>query len=128
MGETKFVFFIPLSNFHSIGGKKRPANLCPSYIADLEKDLCAAFENKKIYVPERREENTLIGLKVLTKDLCRFYANFKNLGATCYMNALLQALFCDNAFRKAVFNWKGTSEEVCILILHMHSEMLTLPG
>lgn len=65
-------FFIPLSNFHSIGGKKRPANLCPSYIADLEKDLCVAFENKKIYVPERREENTLIGLKVLTKDLCRF--------------------------------------------------------
>jgi ubiquitin C-terminal hydrolase len=78
-------------------GKKRPSQSCPSFIADMEKDLSLAFERKKVYVPERRDENTLVGLK--------------NLGATCYMNALLQSLFGDKAFRHAMYNWKGTSEE-----------------
>ena len=35
----------------------------------------------------------------------------KNLGATCYMNSLLQCLFNNTTFRSAVFKWRPPERE-----------------
>jgi len=32
------------------------------------------------------------------------YVGLRNQGATCYLNSLLQSLYCTNAFRKAIYN------------------------
>jgi len=39
----------------------------------------------------------------------------KNLGATCYMNALMQVLYSIRAFRQGVYEWDGskTEEPIC---------------
>ncbi|KAL0095137.1 hypothetical protein F4703DRAFT_1766363 [Phycomyces blakesleeanus] len=39
------------------------------------------------------------------------YVGIKNQGATCYMNSLLQSLYCTNAFRKAVYQIPTENEE-----------------
>ncbi|KAG0181285.1 hypothetical protein DFQ29_008812 [Apophysomyces sp. BC1021] len=39
------------------------------------------------------------------------YVGIKNQGATCYMNSLLQSLYCTNSFRKAVYQIPTETEE-----------------
>ncbi|KAI8991002.1 hypothetical protein BDF20DRAFT_903898 [Mycotypha africana] len=39
------------------------------------------------------------------------YVGIKNQGATCYMNSLLQSLYCTNTFRKAVYQIPTEKEE-----------------
>ncbi|KAI7870464.1 hypothetical protein BDF14DRAFT_1774466 [Spinellus fusiger] len=39
------------------------------------------------------------------------YVGIKNQGATCYMNSLLQSLYCTNAFRKSVYQIPTEKEE-----------------
>lgn len=39
------------------------------------------------------------------------YIGLKNQGATCYLNSLLQSLYCTNAFRKAVYQIPTQDEE-----------------
>ncbi|KAG9295196.1 hypothetical protein G9A89_006177 [Geosiphon pyriformis] len=39
------------------------------------------------------------------------YVGLKNQGATCYMNSLLQSLYCTNYFRKAVYQIPTESDE-----------------
>lgn len=39
------------------------------------------------------------------------YVGIKNQGATCYMNSLLQSLYCTNSFRKAVYQIPTDSDK-----------------
>ena len=39
------------------------------------------------------------------------YVGIKNQGATCYMNSLLQSLYCTNKFRKAVYDIPTENDE-----------------
>ncbi|KAB5575494.1 hypothetical protein GE09DRAFT_594410 [Coniochaeta sp. 2T2.1] len=39
------------------------------------------------------------------------YVGLKNQGATCYLNSLLQSLYCTNAFRKAIYHIPTQHEE-----------------
>ena len=34
----------------------------------------------------------------------------RNLGATCYLNSLMQCLYMNTLFREAVYNWTPSSE------------------
>ena len=40
------------------------------------------------------------------------FVGLKNQGATCYLNSVLQALYCTNALRKAVFQMPTESDEI----------------
>ncbi len=45
------------------------------------------------------------------------YVGLKNQGATCYMNSLLQSLFCTRYFRKVILlmlNWLGIVDSVIL--------------
>ncbi|ORX33688.1 hypothetical protein BD324DRAFT_666297 [Kockovaella imperatae] len=61
------------------------------------------------------------------------YVGLKNQGATCYMNSLLQSLFCTNYFRKAVYQIptdKDTPSESLALALQRvfyHLQTSNLP-
>jgi ubiquitin carboxyl-terminal hydrolase 48 len=57
--------------------------------AQIDKD-----EGAGVYL---REPNTYVGLK--------------NLGATCYMNTLLQALFMNKTFRQGVYDWEEDQKD-----------------
>ncbi|KAJ9139474.1 Ubiquitin carboxyl-terminal hydrolase [Pleurostoma richardsiae] len=39
------------------------------------------------------------------------YVGLKNQGATCYLNSLLQSLYCTNAFRKAIYDIPTEQDE-----------------
>lgn len=41
------------------------------------------------------------------------FVGLKNQGATCYLNSVLQALYCTNSLRKAVFQMPTESDEIC---------------
>jgi ubiquitin C-terminal hydrolase len=45
------------------------------------------------------------------------YVGLKNQGATCYMNSLLQSLFCTRYFRKVILlilNWPGNVNSIIL--------------
>eukprot|EP01135_Chromosphaera_perkinsii_P005371 Nk52_evm52s343 gene=Nk52_evmTU52s343 len=51
------------------------------------------------------------------------YVGLKNLGATCYMNSLLQQLFMIPAFRNRIFNVQDNSQEPSESILYQMQQL-----
>lgn len=60
------------------------------------------------------------------------YVGLKNQGATCYMNSLLQSLFCTNYFRKAVYQIPTDqdipSESLPLALQRVFYHLQTSPG
>ncbi|KAL5111367.1 Ubiquitin carboxyl-terminal hydrolase 7 [Taenia crassiceps] len=67
--------------------------------------------NKKLHARIQVEADAPHGTEWDSKKFTGF-VGLKNQGATCYLNSVLQALYCTNALRKAVFQMPTESDEI----------------
>ncbi|VDK44633.1 unnamed protein product [Taenia asiatica] len=67
--------------------------------------------NKKLHARIQVEADAPHGTEWDSKKFTGF-VGLKNQGATCYLNSVLQALYCTNALRKAVFQMPTESDEM----------------
>eukprot|EP01125_Pyxidicula_operculata_P020862 TRINITY_DN7838_c0_g1_i1.p1 TRINITY_DN7838_c0_g1~~TRINITY_DN7838_c0_g1_i1.p1 ORF type:complete len:1066 (+),score=243.03 TRINITY_DN7838_c0_g1_i1:1573-4770(+) len=53
------------------------------------------------------------------------FVGLKNLGATCYMNTLMQVLYSNKMLRQAVYDWNGTENEdkICYQMMLLFAEL-----
>eukprot|EP01102_Stenamoeba_stenopodia_P007742 TRINITY_DN2180_c0_g5_i1.p1 TRINITY_DN2180_c0_g5~~TRINITY_DN2180_c0_g5_i1.p1 ORF type:complete len:1240 (-),score=274.83 TRINITY_DN2180_c0_g5_i1:11-3730(-) len=94
---------------------------CYSKLGEKNEGIWNVDALKKSLGPDPRlkqkEPNTIVGLK--------------NLGATCYMNSLLQCLFMNPPFRKGIFSWNSadsnesnaSSEDVIMQLQMLFAKM-----
>lgn len=67
--------------------------------------------NKRLHARIQVEADAPHGTEWDSKKFTGF-VGLKNQGATCYLNSVLQALYCTNALRKAVFQMPTESDEI----------------
>ena len=95
-------------NLQPSAAKKKPK---PRNPRDLSQTLAASNKKKKAHDAADAKELGADPSAKLRPAAQR--TGLRNLGATCYMNSLLQTLYMNRSFRRGIYSWRDNSGRAC---------------